>query len=243
MPIFIVMDLSRNRAVRAVDSPMPEPWTLTHGEEFFDAPPGFDLDGPLDELVLVDTLPGGAELVWDATIALATAQALATQHVRHLTASRLAKTGDLPARRAEVLRLDRGNPDAIAAWFAVLGEREGVRVASNATQDAIATATSGADAWALADAWAAAGPVPAVPPPPIVSRAAFFQRLGVTPAEQADPVMQVAWQHLGLREYVDLRLAGAFLAPLVAVGKLTQARVDAALDASTVSWVERHLSL
>ena len=55
--------------------------------------------------------------------------------------------------------------------------------------------------------------------------------------------MQVAWQHLSLREYVDLRLAGVFLAPLVAVGKLTQARVDAALDASTVSWVERHLSL
>jgi len=175
-------------------------------------------------------------------LTLATAQALATQQVRHLTASRLAKTDDLPARRAEALRLDRGNPDAIAAWFAALGGREGVRVASNETQDAIATAASGADAWALADEWETA-PVPVVPPPPIVSRAAFFQRLGVTPAEQADPVMQVAWQHLGLREYVDLRLAGAFLAPLVAVGKLTQARVDAALDASTVSWVERHLSL
>ena len=119
MPIFVVMDLSRNRAVRAVDLPMPEPWALSAGQEFFDAPLGFDLDGPLDELVLVDTLPGGAELVWDATIALATAQALATQQVRHLTASRLAATDDLPGRRAEALRLDRGNPDAIASSTAM----------------------------------------------------------------------------------------------------------------------------
>ena len=243
MPIFVVMDLSRNRAVRAVDLPMPEPWTLAAGQELFDAPAGFDLDGPLDELVLVDTLHDDYALVWDAVIALATAQALATDQVRYLTANRLGTTDAVLPRRAEALRLDRGNPDAIAAWFATLGEREGVRQASNAVQDAIATATSSAQVWAIADAWMPTTPVAAVPPPPIVSRAAFFQRLGVTPAEQADPVMQVAWQHLGLREYVDLRLAGAFLAPLVAVGKLTQARVDAALDASTVSWTERHLSL
>ncbi len=244
MPVFIVFDTRTLRAVANVgDLPFPEPWQAGPGQAIVEAPVGFpEVGGPLDELAFVQAFGGQWQAVWDPALALQAARGYAVEDIRAKASQLLEPWDERLARRREELVLSPGDAAVIESLYAALGARRRIRDASNAAQVAAGGAVSVAGAWDLAGSWHLNMP-PALPPDPIITRGAFLARLALSPAELLDPVWQAMTNALGVYRYVDLRLAGAQLAPLVAVGKLTQARADAALDQSAIGWAERDYSV
>jgi hypothetical protein len=123
------------------------------------------------------------------------------------------------------------------ADYTALLEQQQVRDSSNAAQDAAISAATPSAAWAIVDALNLySAPIGQLGQN--ITKYAFIARLNLTPAEKQNPYIAGLQADLLALAMVDLPLVGVELQKLVAAGVLTQARVDAVVNAP-IAWTER----
>ena len=237
MPQFLVFSMPRRCALREADpdTVMPE---INATEATVPTPAGYT--GNLEDVLLVDAPDDpywGLRAEYNPGLALSTAQALSREAVR--TAARAVQE-QLDIRhnaRLGELRINRTDPARIEAYYAALLEQRQVRDSSNAAQDAAIAAATPSAAWAIVDALNLySAPIGQLGQN--VTRYAFLSRLNLTPAEKQNPYLAGLQAELLALAMVNLPLVGVELQKLVTAGVLTQARVDAVVNAP-IAWTER----
>lgn len=236
MPQFLVFSLSRRCALREADPEVAMP-EIGASEATVPTPAGYT--GNLDEVLLVDAPDDpywSVRAEFNPALALATAQALSREAIRTAARAVLEQLDIRHNARLGELRINRTDPARIEAYYTALLEQQQVRDSSNAAQDAATSATSPSAAWAIVDALnlysASIGQLGQN-----ITKHAFIARLALTPAEKQNPYIAGLQADLLALAMVNLPLVGVELQKLVTAGALTQARVDAVVNAP-IAWTE-----
>lgn len=237
MPQFLVFSLSRRCALREADTEVAMP-EIGASEATVPTPSGYT--GNLDEVLLVDAPDDPYWRVraeFNPALALATAQALSREAIRTAARAVLEQLDIRHNARLGELRINRTDPARIEAYYATLLEQQQVRDSSNAAQDAAISAATPSAAWAIVDALNLySAPIGQLGHN--ITKYAFIARLALTPSEKQNPYIAGLQADLLALGMVNLPLVGGELQKLVTAGVLTQARVDAVVNAP-IAWTER----
>lgn len=174
---------------------------------------------------------------YDCSVSLSLAKSRSTGVIRELVRLLLTESDVRVKSLLEHLVIDRSDEQAIEKYYTVLSQRKQVRDSSNTAQEMISLCTSPIEAWDIANSFDQRS-FPITPLAPEITKNAFQQRLALTTQEKGDPVFQSMTSDLLALGYVDLRHAAEKLSFLVAIGKLSQERVDNILTAP-IQWKER----
>lgn len=237
MPQFLVFSLSRRCALREADTEVAMP-EIGASEATVPTPSGYT--GNLDEVLLVDAPDDPYWRVraeFNPALALATAQALSREAIRTAARAVLEQLDIRHNARLGELRINRTDPARIEAYYATLLEQQQVRDSSNAAQAAALVAATPSAAWAIVDALNLySAPIGQLGHN--ITKYAFIARLALTPSEKQNPYIAGLQADLLALGMVNLPLVGGELQKLVTAGVLTQARVDAVVNAP-IAWTER----
>lgn len=237
MPQFLVFSLSRRCALREADTEVAMP-EIGASEATVPTPSGYT--GNLDEVLLVDAPDDPYWRVraeFNPALALATAQALSREAIRTAARAVLEQLDIRHNARLGELRINRTDPARIEAYYTTLLEQQQVRDSSNAAQAAALVAATPSAAWAIVDALNLySAPIGQLGHN--ITKYAFIARLALTPSEKQNPYIAGLQADLLALGMVNLPLVGGELQKLVTAGVLTQARVDAVVNAP-IAWTER----
>lgn len=237
MPQFLVFSLPRRCALREADPEVAMP-EIGASEATVPTPSGYT--GNLDEVLLVDAPDDPYWRVraeFNPALALATAQALSREAIRTAARAVLEQLDIRHNARLGELRINRTDPARIDAYYTTLLEQQQVRDSSNAAQAAALVAATPSAAWAIVDALNLySAPIGQLGHN--ITKHAFIARLALTPSEKQNPYIAGLQADLLALGMVNLPLVGRELQKLVTAGVLTQARVDAVVNAP-IAWTER----
>lgn len=236
MKTFVVFSRGRRVALRQFQALFVAPSEVGMDEVVVSAPGGWAYGDDLEGLVLVSALSGLAAVV-DPAVSLSTARELAIESIRTTARALLEQLDIRHNARLGELRINRTDPARIEAYYSTLLEQQQVRDSSNAAQAAAMAAATPSAAWAIVDSLDLySAPIGQLGQS--ITKYAFISRLALTTSERQSPYIAGLQADLLALSMVNLPLVGVELQKLVAAGVLTQARVDAVVNAP-IAWTER----